>query len=179
MTSSRPCVHYDFRGTSRRSGAGVLLIRRGMLLLARRGANESNPLTWATFGGKAERGETDEACAIREVYEEAEIKVAETDLAFIHERVESHGFRYVTFLAFVDDDAVVRPWKETHAVGEFPFGDGPGDLWRNLPDDLHPGLAATIRCRDASRVVMETLSLGRVREIRHVPASHASSPAHA
>lgn len=51
--------------------AGVLLIdERGWIMLQLRDANGAYPDHWATVGGKAERGETDEEAARRELREE-------------------------------------------------------------------------------------------------------------
>lgn len=58
-----------FRPISR--GAGVLLIdQRGWIVLQLRDGNGAYPHHWGTVGGAVEPGETDEAAARRELYEE-------------------------------------------------------------------------------------------------------------
>lgn len=58
-----------------RVGVGVMIVRDGRLLLARRKSGQR--LGWyGWIGGKLEFGETLQACAIREAHEEAGIDVA-------------------------------------------------------------------------------------------------------
>ncbi len=142
--------------------AGILLLRRGRLVIGQRGAMASHPLTWAPFGGKAERGETEEECAVRETYEETSIEVDPGELVFVHERVERNGFRFVTFLARVPDDARVQPWTETHAIGDFHMDPDPAMTWASLPSPLHPGFAMLMRDQVATATVAAAAQAARV-----------------
>jgi 8-oxo-dGTP pyrophosphatase MutT (NUDIX family) len=63
--------------------AGVILVREDKKVLLQLRANnhqKDNPNMWGTFGGKIEPGETPIKAAIREIFEELEIKLNEKDI---------------------------------------------------------------------------------------------------
>lgn len=118
--------------------AGVLPIckKTGRVMLIRRGFKQSQPGTWASFGGKFEIGEdkNPKENALREFVEESgyegKFKISNKPLDVYN----TNHLRFYTFVGLFNEEFVPDLEKEQEAVD---FG------WFNideLPDDLHPGV---------------------------------------
>lgn len=120
-----------------REGAGCLFLARdtARLLIAHRSVEVEQPLTWGTWGGAMDPGETPQQTVRREGREEANYKGAMKLIplaVFAHES----GFRYHNFLAVVDHQFEIeldrnKNW-ETQDYAWCRFGE--------FPDPLHPGV---------------------------------------
>lgn len=119
------------------SSAGVLVFcaSTGRILLAQRAEHVGEGGTWSVFGGGVEDGEEAEDAAVRELEEEAGIVIDPDDLEHIHSRKRRRG-SYETFLAVVDFEPEVSLNDENDAYVWCDLDD--------LPEPLHPGLAALV-----------------------------------
>lgn len=111
--------------------AGIAFLHGGRVFLGKRGPDGDAPGTWAFPAGKIEPGESPEAAARRECYEEVGIAYR----GKLHKVCESSD-SFVTFAAapgrmFVADDEATDS-QEFTGTGWFDFDD--------LPTPLHPGL---------------------------------------
>lgn len=81
-----------------RVGVGVIVMRKGLLLLGqRRGAHGAG--TWALPGGHLEFGESVEICAAREVEEETGLRLASLRAGpYANDVFDAEGKHYVTLL---------------------------------------------------------------------------------
>lgn len=84
-------------------GVGVLIARDGKVLFGQRKGSHG-PGTWCPPGGKLEKGETIEACGIRETREESGLTVANVRPApvFTNEIFEDEGKHFVTVYLLAD-----------------------------------------------------------------------------
>jgi 8-oxo-dGTP diphosphatase len=81
-------------------GVGVIVVRGGAVLLGlRRGAH--GPGTWSFPGGHLDRGESAEACALRELYEETGLEAANPRLVAETFDHFPEGLRYRTLFVRV------------------------------------------------------------------------------
>ena len=103
-------------------GVGVLVERDGKLLLHRR-KGDHGPGTWSTAGGHLEYGETPEACAIREVWEEVGVVVSAVAFMGITNDVFPETQRhYITIWMHAtvsEGDGYVHAQDEVEEVGWF------------------------------------------------------------
>jgi len=112
----------------------VLLFHQGKLLAAQRSAQMNLPLLWEFPGGKVEKGESEEACILREIREELGIEIevlAEIgvfDPVFSGEKL----IRLIPFLAIWKSGEISLlehlqvTWLEKHEL--FSFKWAPADL---------------------------------------------------
>ena len=119
-----------------RHGAGCMIMCRvtGRFLMCKRSAITPFPHTWATWGGKAELGETPEQTAIREVFEETGCRIEGEVLHVFHFDMQTFSFH--TFLAVVEDEFVPHINNEAEEA-----------VWMTLediPENVHDGLRATL-----------------------------------
>ena len=88
-----------------RVGVAVIILKNNLMLLGERiGSHGAD--TWATPGGHLEMGESIEACARREVYEETGLKLASVKkLGYTNDIFEEEGKHYITLfvLASIED----------------------------------------------------------------------------
>jgi ADP-ribose pyrophosphatase YjhB (NUDIX family) len=132
--------------------AGVLpiCIKTGRVLLVRRGFNQPQPGTWATFGGKYEEGEdlNPKDNAMREFVEESgfygKFRISSKPLDVL----DTNHLKFYTFVGLFDEEFVPDLEKEQEAVdyGWFYLGE--------LPEDLHPGV---IDMLDKSKKTIENI----------------------
>ncbi len=73
--------------------AAVILEKDGSLLLARHTRHGRD--YWVLPGGTVERGETLEETAVRELEEEANLKISVDKLAFVSEVIEEDGAKHI------------------------------------------------------------------------------------
>jgi 8-oxo-dGTP pyrophosphatase MutT (NUDIX family) len=119
--------------------AGVLPIctKTGRIMLIRRGFNQPQPGTWATFGGKYEKGDdlNPKDNAMREFVEESgfygKFKISNKPLDVL----DSNQLKFYTFVGLFEEEFVPDLEKEQEAVdyGWFYFDE--------FPEDLHPGVS--------------------------------------
>jgi 8-oxo-dGTP diphosphatase len=109
-----------------RVGVGVMLVRDGRVLMARRMSGQ-RPGWWGWIGGKLEFGESLQECAIREAREEAGIEVGR--------------LRLLCISSFVVED---QHWIDVEFLGEILSGEphtaAPDELteWAWFPIDQLP-----------------------------------------
>ena len=92
----------ESRGVKSAFWAGGFLYnhRTKEILLHKRDAKaDVNPNKWGFFGGSSEKGETPQACCLREWNEELGIKVLEKDLILVSDylNVKRNTWRYVFY----------------------------------------------------------------------------------
>lgn len=112
-------------------GVGVIVERDGKLLLHRR-KGDHGPGTWSTAGGHLDGGETPEACAIREVWEETGLHIGGVQFVGLTNDVFAEsGRHYITIWMrgeVVSGEATAQAPDEVEAVGWF--------AWDALPEPL-------------------------------------------
>jgi len=119
-------------------GAGVLPIcpatRR--VLLCKRGSHQSNPLTWATWGGGFEEGvdKTPKDCAKREFWEETRCKHSYKISKKPIFTVDHLSFKYYVYAGIFDMEWVpdIETEKEAAGWGWFYLDDLPSPLIKDL-----------------------------------------------
>jgi len=112
-----PDVMNDIRSETPRVGVGAIVFRDGKVLVGRRiGSHGAG--TWALPGGHLEYGETVEACARREVFEESGVAFgAVTPGPYVSDLFSDIGRHYVTLFVLAHhvsgEPAVLEPAKCT------------------------------------------------------------------
>ena len=118
-------------------GVGVLVFDGDRLLMVQRKHHGAG--TWATPGGYLDRGESPEACAIREVEEEVGIEITDVVFRGITNDVHADGKHNVTIWfsarAGVGEISVAAP-DELTDVGWFPLDDLPQPVYRSTENVL-------------------------------------------
>ena len=118
-----------------RIGVGVIIIRDDHVLLLKR-RNVHGADTWSTPGGHLEFGETPEACAIREAYEETGVTIGEVRFrAITNDIFETEGKHYITIWMegqYVAGEARVNAAYEMSEVGWFSWDALPQPLFLSL-----------------------------------------------
>ena len=132
--------------------SGVLQIctKTGRVMLFRRGFYQPQPGTWATFGGKYEKGEdlNPKDNAMREFVEESgyygKFRISNKPLDVL----DSNHLRFYTFVGLFDEEFVPDLEKEEEAIdyGWFYLGE--------FPKDLHPGVFEML---EKNRKTMENI----------------------
>ena len=126
-----------------RVGVGAVVLRRGRVLLVRRGGQPSRG-KWTLPGGLVEVGETSTDAVRRELREECGIEVRVAGLAGVLDRIvrdDDGRVRYhyvlVDYLAYPDTDAVVAGsdaaeacWVPLDRLGELDVTEGLHDMIR-------------------------------------------------
>jgi 8-oxo-dGTP diphosphatase len=113
-----------------RVGVGVMIVRDGQVLMARRISGQ-RPGWYGWIGGKLEFGETLQACAIREAREEAGIEVANLRLLCISSIIVAD--QHWVDVEFLADIASGEPRAsapdEIDGWGWYPLDDLPGPIF--------------------------------------------------
>lgn len=100
----------DGRSINGKKGAGVLILcpSTSRFLIGKRGPKGSFPHTWAPFGGMVEDGEDIPVAAIRELYEEANVSVTESQfvssIPTYIDVIPQAGFEFITYTAVVPNE---------------------------------------------------------------------------
>ncbi|NTF17223.1 NUDIX domain-containing protein [Agrobacterium rubi] len=149
-------------------GAGCLIraADTGRILIGLRSAEVDDPLTWGTWGGEVDPGESVDASVVREVLEETGYDgPLSLDPLFTYRHAS--GFIYDTFMATVPHEFEPSLCWETEEARWLEEG--------HWPAPLHFGLEAVLAARPElrrlqRRSLFETgLSvLRRIRGVRHV-----------
>jgi 8-oxo-dGTP pyrophosphatase MutT (NUDIX family) len=113
-------------------GAGILPVckKTGRVLIQKRGKHIVYPNQWATFGGKAEEGETPEQAAIREFREESGFDGRIYDMTKVDTQ-EKESFVFHNFLAGVADEFPVNTIGKKTDAGHIEVQDA---MWVHLDD---------------------------------------------
>ena len=133
-------------------GVGVVVTRRGALLLVRRAYHGAG--SWATPGGYLDQGEAPEICAAREVREETGIEIEPGDLVFegITNDIWPEDDRHSVTLWFETDrsrgEARLTQPDESDAVGWFPDSELPEPIYRSLENYLAGRVYRPLPARD-------------------------------
>ena len=130
-----------------REGAGCIIVSRssGKILLPLRSELVQEPLTWGVFGGAIDPHEDFKETVCREAYEESGLSVLADDLVLLYEFEDCNaGFRYTTFVAFVDGEPEPTLNWESNEAKWFTFGDWPAPLHYGLKAILDDASATAI-----------------------------------
>lgn len=123
-----------------KQGAGCIIVSRttGRVLLPLRSALVLEPLTWGVFGGAVDPNEDLRTSVCREADEESGLKVHGDEMVklFVFADVAS-GFRYTTYLAFVDGEPETTLNWESAKTQWFEFGEWPSPLHYGLKSILN------------------------------------------
>lgn len=114
-----------------RIGIGVIVIKRGTVLLGKR-KNSHGEGNWAFPGGHLEFGESPEECAMRELAEETGL-IATTIIAGPWVNNVFEDKHYVTLFMFIPEFTGVEIVLEPHKCEGWQWFD-----WRHLPEPLFP-----------------------------------------
>ena len=84
--------------------SGVALVHNGLVLLAKRieGPGHSLGGYWSIFAGSSDKNENPMACAVRELWEESQIKIHISQLKFI-KIIKSSSLEFVVYVCEVDE----------------------------------------------------------------------------
>ena len=97
-----------------RIGVGVIIERDGKILLGKR-KRSIGAGTWALPGGKLEKWESVEECAVREVEEETSIRIRGVEFVGFTEDMFEEGEHYITIFvkakSFKGDPKIMEPEK--------------------------------------------------------------------
>ncbi len=119
-----------------RIGIGVCILKDGKVLLGKR-INAHGQGTWAFPGGHLEFGETIAECAVREVEEEAGMKITSLRLGpFTEDFFLEQGKHHITIIMIADWYSGSPELREPHKCLEWAWFD-----WDQLPEPLFPTFA--------------------------------------
>lgn len=121
--------------------AGSILYARstGRFCLAHRSKSVQEPDTWGMWGGAIDSDEDSTDAAIRELEEEAEYS-GPVDLQHLWTFEHKSGFKYINFVAIVEEEFRPKMNWETQGFRWFEYG--------NWPEPLHPGVATLLERPD-------------------------------
>jgi len=106
----------------------VILTVGDEVLLLKRGKKSNNPNLWNFPGGGVEKNEAIKTSAVREVWEEAGIRIKESDLVFTKREEKSKRILYFYTVAF-DKKPTVKINKESAKYRWVK--------WEDFPINLH------------------------------------------
>lgn len=126
-------------GGTRRPGVGVgVVVTRGReLLLVRRRHHGAGD--WATPGGYLDPGESFEACAVRETWEETGVRIGDVAFAGVSNDIHEDGKHNVTIWLTAraePGEATVAAPEELDAVGWFAWDRLPAPIYRSTRNFL-------------------------------------------
>jgi len=120
-------------------GVGVVTIKEGKVLLGKRkGAHGGG--SWAPPGGHLEFGESLEACAARELEEEAGLKALSFQTGPWTNDIFENGKHYLTLFVFVHEFEGEPKLLEPEKCEGWQWFD-----WDTLPSPLFPSVSALIQ----------------------------------
>lgn len=129
-------------------GAGIIPICKntGRILMQKRSADIVFPNTWATFGGKGEKGETHEETAIREFKEESGYKGDFSNIKKVYSH-EKNNFIFHNYLALFNTEFKPTTINKVTDAGHIEIQDA---KWVTLDelekmDSLHYGIKALLK----------------------------------
>jgi 8-oxo-dGTP pyrophosphatase MutT (NUDIX family) len=126
--------------------SGIMVRHKGRVLLAKRNNKGSLPGEWSVFGGSLEEGENPGEGAIREFYEETNVKATnEINLCGMIERYTRDGQRVkgMMYVFCMDSDTIIKPDLDNAKDGDEHTTWGYFDL-NMLPTPLNPKLKEII-----------------------------------
>ena len=132
--------------------AGVAVLFQNSILLAKRvelwnGKPVRYGGYWSIFGGIIEEGENPMMCAVRELKEEAQIKISITDLRFI-KKIIDHDVEFVFYVTEVP--SLINPvLNEEHSE----FGWFSIDALNNFQEDIDPKIVECILLHRRSQLI--------------------------
>lgn len=118
-------------------GAGVVIIRDGMTLLAKRKGSHGEGM-WGSMGGHVEFGESPQAAVAREAREELGIEIGNMQFAACMNMIrEGKHYLDVSFTAeIISGEPSVQEPEHIETIGWFALDD--------LPSPLFPPVAAVL-----------------------------------
>lgn len=119
-------------------GVAVMVCREGKVMFHRR-HGKIYPGIWAPAGGHLEFGETIEACAKRELFEESSLEALEIHLGPWTQDIMEHG-HYITFFAFVTKFSGEPQTTEPDKASSWQWFE-----WQSLPEPLFPTVRSCIQ----------------------------------
>lgn len=107
--------------------AWVILRVDDEVLLLKRGKKSNNPNLWNFPGGGVEKNETIKTSAVREVWEEAGIRIRESDLVFLR-RIEKEKKIWYFYEVVFNKKPIVKINKESAKYKWLKWGKFPRNL---------------------------------------------------
>ena len=132
--------------------AGVAVLFENSILLAKRIEFwEGKPIPyggyWSIFGGTIEEDESPMMCAVRELEEEAQIKISITDLKFI-KKIIDHDVEFVFYVTKIK--SLINPiLNEEHSE----FGWFSIDALNNFQEDIDPKIVECVLLHQRSQPI--------------------------
>lgn len=121
----------DYKNQRPKVGVGVIVICKGKILLGKR-KNSHGEGTWSLPGGHLEYAESLEECAVREVMEEAGIKISNIKLGpYTNDIFSSEKKHYITLFAVCELADGKPSVMESEKCERWEWFD-----WDNLPQPL-------------------------------------------
>ena len=112
-------------------GVGVIILKENKVLMLKR-KNAHGTGSWSFPGGHLEFNEDIEACAKREVMEEAGIHIRNLSMGpFTNDLFEEEGKHYVTLYLIADHDSGEAKIMEPHKCDGLEWVE-----WENMPEPL-------------------------------------------
>lgn len=129
--------------TENQKGAGIIVVctstRR--ILMSKRGLICAYPEYWAPFGGMVEEGEDSLTAGLRELYEEAGIRIDLDDPQLVTDpwyvNQARNGFKFYSFVYASNIEPVVTLNAESSGYAWFKGSE--------LPHPMHPGFEELLR----------------------------------
>ncbi len=128
-------------GLHPRVGVGVLILKDGKLLMAKRKGSHGSG-TWAPPGGKLDFEEEVEACAIRETFEETGLEVKDPKFITITNDI-AEGTHYVTLWTraiYAGGEPRITEPEKCDEIGWFDLNDLPSPLFLPMENLLKAGV---------------------------------------
>ena len=135
-----------------RYAAGVAVLFENSILLAKRIEFwKGKPIPyggyWSIFGGTIEEDESPMMCAVRELEEEAQIKISITDLKFI-KKIIDHDVEFVFYVTKIK--SLINPiLNEEHSE----FGWFSIDALNNFQEDIDPKIVECVLLHQRSQPI--------------------------
>jgi 8-oxo-dGTP diphosphatase len=131
-------------------GVAVIVVREGRVLLGKR-RNSHGAGTWQFPGGHLEYGESIEACARRELFEETGLSIISLHMGpFTNDVFEDDEKHSVTLLVVADQttgDARVKEPDKCECWGWYRWSEMPVPLFRPIVNLLRQNFTITDGCR--------------------------------
>ena len=151
-------------------GVGVIVIRAGRVLLGKR-KNAHGAGCWQFPGGHLEYGESIDACARRELYEETGLSIVRSHKGpYTNDVFEAEGKHYVTLFVVADQTVGQARCKEPHKCAGwdwFAWSDLPKPHFLPIANLSKQGFSIDGTVSPAAHIMVETAEMGCLERAAH------------